>query len=132
MAFVLDCSVALAWLLPDEQSKQADAWADRLQHDTALVPAIWGLEVSNALLTAVRRKRIRRSDMDQAIEFLGALPIEIDALAALHDVLLLAHQSGLTTYDASYLELARRRGVPLATLDAQLHKAGLKLGLPQQ
>ncbi len=132
MAFVLDCSVALAWLLPDEQSKQADAWTDRLQHETALVPAIWGLQVSNALLTAVRRKRIRRADMDQALELLGALPIEIDALAALHDVLQLAQQSGLTTYDASYLELARRRGVPLATLDAQLHKAGLKLSLPQQ
>ena len=131
MAFILDCSVALAWLLPDEQSAQADAWADRLQHETALVPAIWGLEVGNALLTAVRRKRIRRSDMDQAIEFLGALPIEIDALAAPHDVLLLAHQSGLTTYGASYLELARRRAAPLATLDVQLHKASLKLGLPQ-
>ena len=132
MPFVLDCSVALAWLLPDEQSEQADAWADRLQQDTALVPAIWGLEVGNALLTAVRRKRIRRADMDQAIEFLRALPIETDALAALHEVLQLAQQSGLTTYDATYLELARRRVAPLATLDMQLQKAGLKLGLPQQ
>lgn len=129
MSFVLDCSVTLAWLLPDETSAQADAWLDQLGTRGALVPPIWGLEVGNALLVAVKRKRLSRTHLDRAFERLEALPIEVDSAGSLASILGMAAQSGLTTYDAAYLELANRRGLPLATLDNQLSSACRKLGV---
>ncbi len=126
MSFVLDNSVALAWLLPDEGNDAVDALADRLVRAPAHVPAIWQLEVTNALLVALRRERITDADVDRLIEVLSALPIEVDRDwddGCLPRVLVLARRFGLTSYDASYLELAERRGLPLATLDARLGKA---------
>lgn len=126
MAFVLDCSVALAWVLPDEGSVYADGLLDRLVAEGAVVPPVWPLEVGNVLLTALRQRRIRQAELEPIIERLARLPIEIDIGAtdhALAAVLLLAGQHGLTTYDASYLELAQRRKLPLATLDKQLRAA---------
>lgn len=129
MSFVLDCSVTLAWLLPDEISARADAWLDQLSTRGALVPPIWGLEVGNALLMAVRRKRLSRPGFDRAFERLGALPIEVDGAGPLSSILGIAAQSGLTSYDAAYLELAKRRGLPLATLDTKLSDACRKFGV---
>ena len=123
MAFVLDSSVALAWLLPDEANEPTDALADRLEQENAHVPSIWSLEVGNALMTALRRKRISNGDFGRCISALSALPIEVDAAAGLAGVLLIAQRFGLTSYDAAYLELAQRRGLPLATLDEKLRKA---------
>ncbi|MBE0613254.1 MAG: type II toxin-antitoxin system VapC family toxin [Burkholderiales bacterium] len=123
MAFVLDSSVALTWLLQDESNAAADALADRLEQENAHVPPIWHLEVGNALITAMRRKRITDADFDRSILALSALPIEIDATASLADVLAIARRFGLTSYDAAYLELAQRRGFPLATLDGKLRQA---------
>jgi len=123
MAFVLDSSVALAWLLQDEANERTDALADRLEQENAHVPSIWSLEVGNALMTALRRKRISNGDFGRCISALSALPIEVDAAAGLAGVLLIAQRFGLTSYDAAYLELAQRRGLPLATLDEKLRKA---------
>ena len=126
MAFVLDCSVALAWVLPDEGSAYADALLDRLVAEGAVVPPVWPLEVGNVLLVALRRRRIRQNELEPIIERLERLPIEIDLGAtdhALAAVLVLAGQHGLTTYDASYLDLAQRRKLPLATLDKKLRGA---------
>jgi predicted nucleic acid-binding protein len=123
MAFVLDSSVALAWLLPDEANEPTDALADRLEQENAHVPSIWSLEVGNALMTALRRKRISDGDFKRCISALSALPIEVDTAAVLAGVLLIAQRFGLTSYDAAYLELAQRRGLPLATLDEKLRKA---------
>ena len=126
MAFVLDCSVALAWLLPDEGSEPADALADRLEQDSAHVPSIWPLEVGNALLVALRRGRISEGDVTRIAAALAALPVEVDhdaGGAALREVLDLARKLRLTTYDAAYLELAKRRALPLATLDSTLRRA---------
>jgi predicted nucleic acid-binding protein len=123
MGFVLDSSVALAWLLQDEANERTDALADRLEQENAHVPSIWSLEVGNALMTALRRKRISDGDFDRCISALSALPIEVDPPAAVAGVLLIARRFGLTSYDAAYLELAKRRGFPLATLDEKLRHA---------
>jgi len=126
MAFVLDCSVTLAWVLPDEGNAYADGLLDRLVAEGAVVPPVWPLEVGNVLLVALRRRRIRQNELEPIIERLERLPIEIDIGAtdhALAAVLVLAGQHGLTTYDASYLDLAQRRKLPLATLDKKLRGA---------
>ena len=123
MAFVLDSSVALAWLLPDESNARTDALADRLEQEDAQVPAIWPLEVGNALLMAQRRNRITEVDFKRCIAALSALPIEVDTTAVLAAVLSIAQRSGLTSYDAAYIELAQRRDLPLATLDDALRRA---------
>ena len=129
MAFVLDSSVALAWLLQDEAHERTDALADRLEQENAHVPSIWSLEVGNALMNALRRKRISDGDFDNCISALSALPIEVDTTADLAGVLLIARRFSLTSYEAAYLELAQRRGFPLATLDEKLRQActGLKV-----
>lgn len=125
-AFVLDSSVALAWALPDEGDQAADALLDRLTQEDAIVPPIWPLEVGNVLLVAVRRQRVRSEDLDRIVSQLAMLPIQVDEDStdrALAEVLALAAQHGLTTYDAAYLELAQRRQLPLATLDRRLREA---------
>jgi predicted nucleic acid-binding protein len=130
MAFVLDSSVALAWLLPDEANERTDALADRLEQENAHVPSIWSLEVGNALMTALRRKRISDGDFDRCISALSALPIEVGPTAGLAGVLSIARRFGLTSYDAAYLELAQRRGFPLATLDEKMRQACKALKVP--
>lgn len=127
MAFVLDSSVALAWLLQDEANERTDTLADRLEQENAHVPSIWSLEVGNALMNALRRKRISDGDFDNCISALSALPIEVDTTADIAEVLLIARRFSLTSYDAAYLELAQRRGFPLATLDAKLRQASKAL-----
>lgn len=123
MAYVLDSSVALAWLLQDEVNERTDALANRLEQENAHVPSIWPLEVGNALMSALHRKRISHAEFDRCVSALSDLPIEVDTTAGLPGVLLLAQRFGLTSYDAAYLELAQRRGFPLATLDEKLRQA---------
>jgi predicted nucleic acid-binding protein len=97
------------------------------------VPSIWALEVVNALLVAERRKRISRADSAAAWAALQKMPIEIDSetgLRAGSDILSLARQQKLSAYDAAYLELAMRLGVPLASLDVLLRAAAQALGIP--
>ena len=130
MPFVLDASVALAWLLPDELSDAVDALADRIAEDAAVVPAIGMLEIGNALLTAERRGRISRKERDRCLQLLTAIQVAVDApfpLAKLADLVTLASDHDLTTYDASYLLLARERGLALATVDQHMRKASAKL-----
>ncbi|MGH2359795.1 MAG: type II toxin-antitoxin system VapC family toxin [bacterium] len=132
MPFVLDCSVALAWALPDEGASAADSVLDRLVQDMAVVPPIWPLEVGNVLLVALKRGRIPRSDFLQIVRRLKELPVLIDDDStehALSGTIELADQFSLTTYDAAYLELARRRSLPLATLDDRLRKACVSAGV---
>lgn len=126
MAFVLDGSVAVAWLLPDEMRPELEALQDSLVEQTAIVPALWPIEVGNALLVAARRGRIDPADLDPLIKALQALRIEVDPSTAEHALTRtfeLARQHRLTTYDATYLELAVRAGLPLATLDKDLRRA---------
>ena len=126
MAFVLDSSVVLACLLPDESNTAVDTLADRLETEPAVVPAIWRLEVGNALLMARRRERLTDKDVERLLAALVDLPTEQESGhddASLLKVITLARKLGLTSYDAAYLEIAQRRGVPLATLDARLREA---------
>ncbi len=132
MTFVLDCSVAVAWLFEDEMSQETDALLDSLQTETALVPALWHLEVGNVLTMAERRGRITPAQIAASLELLAALPIRTESLQPrlIPDIVALARNERLTAYDAAYLDLALRHGLPLATLDDALRKAALRLQVP--
>ena len=128
MSFVLDSSVALAWVLPDEANTTLDHLCDRLATEIAHVPPVWPLEIGNVLLVAVKRGRLTAKDVSHLVAELRALPLEIDTASterALEETLTLAKKYDLTTYDASYLELAKRRDLALATLDTKLRQACL-------
>lgn len=125
-AFVLDCSVTMAWVFDDEDTPYAATIRDDLVRSEAFVPWLWTLEVSNALLVAERRGRLTTTESDRFGELLGRLPLRVEATTAdrvLPDVLALARRTGLSSYDAAYLDLAGRLGLPLATLDEQLRRA---------
>jgi len=133
-AFVIDASATLPWCFADEATDATNAVLTRLRTgDEAIVPAHWPLEVANALLIAVRRKRIPPEDADQFLRDLEFLPINIDTTSKnliRARVFPLAEQYSLILYDAAYLELAIRLGVPLATLDNDLRKAARASGVP--
>lgn len=132
-ALVLDCSIAVAWCFEDEITPEIDALADRVRQEGAVVPSLWHLEVGNALLQAVRRGRIATAALQTRVEALAELPIVTDeetTRRAWREVLALALAERLTTYDAAYLELAARRGLPLATKDADLRAAARSFGVP--
>ena len=130
--FVLDASVAVAWCFEDEATKFTEGLLDLLTTGAeALVPAIWPLEVANALLAAERRNRIALAQVTALLQRVSGLPItvmQIDSRQAFEHILPVARQHGLTHYDAAYLELALRRGLPLATLDEQLRRAAKVTG----
>lgn len=126
MGFVLDCSVAIAWCFDDEASAATDELLERIRDEVALVPGLWHLDLGNVLLHAERRGRITAGDVTARLELLAKLPIVTDdetTARALRETLTLARAEQLTTYDAAYLELAMRRGVPLATKDQALRGA---------
>lgn len=132
-SFVLDCSVAVAWLLEDERIPEADALLDRLEGGgEAVVPGLWRLELGNVLAGAERRGRIGATGIARCLGLLARLPIVADRNTeerALREILELSRGEYLTTYDAAYLELAMRRGLPLATLDRSLARAARRVGL---
>lgn len=133
MPFVLDCSVTMAWILPDEAESGAAALGESLVETTALVPALWPIEVANVLLVATRRGRIEEEAWPQLLDRLAALPIDTDpetGVRAWTDSLRVARDHQLSVYDAAYLELAMRRRVPLATLDGDLGAAARRAGVP--
>ncbi len=132
-AFVIDCSVAVTWCFEDEATAASDGLLDRLGDEPAAAPAIWPFELGNVLAMAERRGRIDAAQLAECVALLRELPVAIDEESpqrALNEVLALARAEGLTTYDASYLELAMRLGVPLATQDKALRQAAEKLGTP--
>lgn len=131
--FVLDCSVALAWCFPDEKTKESQRLLQSLKKGAAVVPPLWFLEVSNALLVAERRGRIVAEVAAQALKLLGKLPIKVDDQSGFPlsaELLAIAREYGLSAYDAAYLELARRLSLPLVTLDKRLQGAVKDTGLP--
>ena len=130
-ACVLDSSAALAWVLPDEEG--ADALLDAVAEAGAAVPPLWPFEVANVLLLLERRGRLAPAARAQALRDLRGLPIRIDPESCERtwtDTITLAAAHKLTVYDASYLELAHRLGLPLATLDAELRAAAGACGVP--
>lgn len=132
MSFILDASIALSWCFSDENDSTSIVLLERLESETAFVPAIWSLELGNALLMAERKKRIKHNEIIEFFTLLEKFNITVDHQTdkkALHETFTLAHAEGLTTYDASYLELSVRLKLPIATKDTQLAKAAKRLGL---
>jgi predicted nucleic acid-binding protein len=137
MTFVLDASVTLCWLLADGKTA-ANAYAHKVlealvREDTqALVPMIWGLEVSNVIAKAESMGRLNEAQSEAFLEMLAGIEIEVDSATfenSLSGTLQLARRHSLSAYDASYLEVALREGLMLATLDDGLRKAAKKAGV---
>ena len=129
---IVDGSVAVAWCFPDEKGEYPESVLDSLASAGAVVPSLWSLEVANALLMGERRKRSTPEETAKSVQFLGSLPISVDdatAPQAFGHTLHLARTHNLSTYDASYLELAMRRGLPLASLDEKLKAAATVVGV---
>lgn len=135
MSFVLDNSVAMCWLLND--GRPADrAYAlkvlDALQETSATVPSLWALEAANVVAKAEARGLVTEARTQGFVSALTRLNISTDSATASHalsETLNLARRYKLSAYDAAYLELALRKGLPLATLDADLEKAAKKAGV---
>lgn len=131
--FVLDASVLPGWLFPDEVNTYTEAVLDRLRQTGAVVPEIWPLEITNVLLVGERRNRLTETQTVQFLRFLQSLPIRQaggSSLAGMSSVLAVARQQNLSAYDASYLELAMREGLPLATEDDRLRASAQRVGVP--
>lgn len=130
---VVDASIALSWCFEDEYSPLADTVLERLADGRAVAPAIWPLEVANGLRSGERRGRLDEHAIPVAARLLMTLPITVEEPLRLEDavgrVLHLARAAGVTAYDAAYIDLATRRGIPLATVDDQLARAAVAAGV---
>jgi len=131
--FVLDASVVISWFFQDEASGEKElSLLEKLKRGWAVVPGIWPLEVSNVLLVALRRGRVEPSGVYRVMELLSRLPIEVEDISldlAFKAIYPVAREYELSIYDASYLELAVRKGLPLATKDAALKKAARRANI---
>jgi predicted nucleic acid-binding protein len=130
VAFVVDCSVSLAWFLEDERNAFTDSVLRATESADHWVPAVWPLEFANGLLMAQRRRRIDRAARLDALKrvllpglHIDTVPLDMQAISAL------AERRDLTTYDASYVELALRLGIDLVTLDRGLAQAAAAEGV---
>lgn len=130
MPFVLDASITAAWALADESSAIADLADSRLDDDIALVPRIWWYETRNLLIVNERRQRITAAHSARFLESLAGYSISIDPEDDEQSIFNLSRRYRLSFYDAAYLALAHRRGIPLATLDKALQEAARQAGVP--
>lgn len=132
VSFVVDSSATLAWVYRDERTEAISELLDCLTEGGAWVPALWRLEVANVLEMGVRRGRHDAAFRDATLADLALLPISVDVETdrqAWSATVRLAERHKLTLYDAAYLELAQRRGLPLATLDGELRAAATAEGV---
>ncbi|GAB1392849.1 type II toxin-antitoxin system VapC family toxin [Rhodocyclaceae bacterium] len=130
MPFVVDNSVVSGWYLAGQASDYTEAVLSLLRADTAIVPPLWECELANVVRTAVARGILAEKDARLAMSYVLGLPISIDRMVVAADRLLsLSLAYGLTAYDATYLELALRHKLPIATTDGQLKAAAKKAGL---
>jgi predicted nucleic acid-binding protein len=132
-AFVADASVAIGWVHPAQATKQTAAMLDAIADGATLeVPALWPVEVANALVVLVRRRKLSEDERRAGLGWLRGLRLRIDhemaslAFSRLSE-LAAAHQ--LTVYDAAYLELAQRRALVLGCKDGPLRKAAKHAGV---
>ncbi|PWB76788.1 MAG: VapC toxin family PIN domain ribonuclease [Candidatus Methylomirabilota bacterium] len=131
--FVVDTSVVMAWCFQDAGNRYADTVLESLETGEAFVPAIWPLEVGNVLLVAERKKRLSEASLVRFLALLRNLPITVEQETPdrmLTEIVSLARTHHLSTYDASYLDLAMRLGLPIATQDTQLAKAAKTCRVP--
>jgi predicted nucleic acid-binding protein len=128
--FVIDASSVLAWCFEDEGGPEADALIEQVAAEGAAVPGLWSFEVANGLVMGERR--IKPAESAAFVAMIEALPIVADPATgarALHETMSLAREHRLTAYDAAYLELAMRLGLPLATGDRSLGAAAERAGV---
>ncbi|MEA3348095.1 MAG: type II toxin-antitoxin system VapC family toxin [Pseudomonadota bacterium] len=131
--FVVDNSVVMAWCFADEENDYADFVLGSLEDKVAIVPAIWPLEIGNVLVAAERRKRLSEADSVRFLSLVKNLPISVEQETPnrmMKEILAIARYHQLSTYDASYLDLAMRRDLPLATQDASLMRAADRSQVP--
>lgn len=130
--FVLDASLTLQWFLEDEANREYSlAVLASLAEKRAVVPILWFYEVGNGLMMAFRRKRITFDQIDGFLTRLKSLPIDTaqQTPSEILELPAFAQANGLTNYDAAYLALAKRTGLPLATMDTALRKASATAGV---
>ena len=131
-AFVVDASLAFAWVKPSQASAESDALLERIERGaTVVVPPLWFLEVANGLLVAQRRKLLTASERTQALTRLSGLALtidDVDARVAFDRTSTLAARYGLSVYDAAYLEVALRRTLPIASRDETLLSSAERAG----
>jgi predicted nucleic acid-binding protein len=130
MPFVLDASVAACRAFDDEEHPIAALALERIRADEARVPSLWWFEIRNTLIINERRKRLTENDTATFLRAITRMRISVDRAPDEADVLGLARRRRLSVYDASYLELARRDGLPLATLDGALSAAARAESIP--
>ena len=131
--FVVDNSVVMGWCFESEGNRYAETVLESLEAGEALVPAIWPLEVGNVLLVAERKKRLSEASVVRFLALVSSLPITVEQETPermLREIVSLARAYELSTYDASYLDLAMRLGLPMATQDASLIRAAKKSRVP--
>jgi predicted nucleic acid-binding protein len=129
---VIDASSVLAWCFEDEGDPEADALIDKVAAEGAVVPGMWSLEIANGLVSGERRGRIKPAESAAFVAMVEQLPIDADSatgVRALHETISLARNHRLSAYDAAYLELAMRLGLPLATGDRSLSAVAQRVGV---
>lgn len=135
MNFVLDNSVTMRWFFGDGKPQElsyARKVLDAMKTASAIVPVTWGLEVANVIARAEAKGLVTEARSETFLEMMEGMDIEADAITfehAMSHTLQLARRCKLSAYDASYLELSMRLGLPLATLDQDLQKAAKKTGV---
>jgi predicted nucleic acid-binding protein len=126
----VDCSVSIVWLLEEQADDYTEAALDALASGHAVAPRWWNVEVVNVLLTLERRKRITTGKAVELLRRLQHLPIRLrDSTASVFELLALAAQHQLTSYEALYLEAALADGLPFATRDKALQQAANACGV---
>jgi predicted nucleic acid-binding protein len=133
--FVLDASVAISWCFPGdptENTPYSQAVLSRLAEDDAIVPEIWAFEIANSIFVShSKRRRIDERQIQEYLDLLKALPIRVESQSMIENIDLesLSRRWGLAAYDAAYLDLAQRTGLPLATSDGPLRDAAIAEGV---
>jgi predicted nucleic acid-binding protein len=129
---VIDASAALSWCYVDEKTPESSRLLEFVNLNGAVVPNLWHLEVANALLVGEIRERLTYATLTGLLDYFDQLPITVDHATselAWKDILSIARNQKLTTYDASYVELAMRLNLPLATNDQAMIKAASAIGV---
>jgi predicted nucleic acid-binding protein len=129
VAFVLDASVTASWFLPEPRHPHVDIAGRRIRSETAVSPTLWWYEVRNIVVVAERRKRLSPAEADTAWRRLLLLSVQLETPDA-QISLVIARRHGLSFYDATYVELALRLGLELATRDTAMAAAAQSEGVP--
>jgi predicted nucleic acid-binding protein len=130
VALVTDNSVVIGWFVPSQATAYTKRCNQRARREAVLVPALWETEFANVMLVLSKRKILSRHQATAAFHHAARLPLSVDREpVAPRELFTLGERHDISTYDAAYLELALRRGLPLATQDARLARAAATAGI---